>query len=72
MATTYAICKDVTSHRATVARILPTESHLRAEIDRLGSTRLDLCAVAITRDDPVEIGERIWHGPQAVGVMEVK
>lgn len=68
--TTYAICSDRTANRATVIALYPSESAVRGRLQYLGAQRLDICAVAIERDD-VEIGERIWHGPQSIGVTRV-
>ena len=62
----YALCTDRTPNRATVSRLYATAAELRAAHDHFGSERLDL--IAVVSDDALEIGERIWHGSQAIGI----
>ena len=58
----FARVKDVTNSRATVSKLLP--SRAAAEAARKGvGRRLDLAVVE--RGTPMEVGERIWIGPQS-------
>ncbi len=59
----YALCTDVTPNRATVARTYATR--IEAELARKGvGRRLD--QVIVSCGAPLELGERIWIGPQSI------